>query len=127
MSEASSRLRIDKWLWFARFVKTRSLAQKLCESGHVKLNGTSVLKPSQTVKVGDELVMVLGPVRKSIRIAQLGARRGPAAEAQALYAETAPLERLQGPRALAGAEVRTPGTGRPTKKDRRQIDKLKGF
>jgi ribosome-associated heat shock protein Hsp15 len=116
------RLRLDKWLWYTRFVKTRTLAQTLCASGHVKLNGASVAKASTTVKPGDELELVTGPVRRYIRIVALGDRRGPAPEAQALYEQVREPERLTGFR----SEVRPRGEGRPTKKDRRDIDRLKG-
>lgn len=122
MTEGATKLRLDKWLWFARFVKTRGLAQSLCESGHVKLNGQTVTKASATVKVGDSLVLVLGPYRKTLVVQALGARRGPAPEAQALYEETDPPERLTG----FLSEFRPGGEGRPTKKDRRATDRLKG-
>lgn len=123
MTDSAVRLRLDKWLWFARFVKTRGLAQDLCESGHVRLNGQPVSKASTTVKVGDELVLVLGPYRRFLRVLALGVRRGPAPEAQTLYEETAEAERLTG----FLSEFRPGGEGRPTKKDRRALDRLKGF
>lgn len=121
------RLRLDKWLWHARFVKTRSLAQKLCESGHVKLNGSSVGKSSTTVKTGDELELVLGSWRRWLRVLALGERRGPAPEAQALYDATREPERLGGFRAEQGFRQahRPKGEGRPTKKDRRAMDKFR--
>lgn len=123
----TARLRLDKWLWHARFVKTRSLAQKLCESGHVKLNGTSVTKPATTIKPGDELEMVLGPWRRWLRIKALGDRRGPAPEAQTLYEQTAEPERLGGFKAEQGFRQahRARGDGRPTKKDRREMDRFR--
>lgn len=115
------KLRLDKWLWFARFCKTRGLAQELCESGHIKLNGASVSKASQTVKVGDGLEMVLHMQRRRLTILALGTRRGPAPEAQALYEETTPPDPLEGFR----AEFQPRSGGRPTKKDRRATDALK--
>jgi len=128
MSDAEkTRLRLDKWLWHARFCKTRTLAQTLAASGHVKLNGASVSKPAQTVKPGDDLELVLGPYRKTVRVVALGERRGPAPEAQALYEEIRPPERLGGFRGEHVGEVRERGEGRPTKKDRRDTDRLKGF
>lgn len=87
---AKGRLRLDKWLWYARFVKTRSLATKLAASGAVRLGGTPVGKASQTVKVGDVLTFPLGPYIRVIRIKALAARRGPAPEAQALYEDLEP-------------------------------------
>lgn len=122
MTDPAAKLRLDKWLWFARFVKTRGLAQDLCESGHVRLNGQSVSKASTPVKPGDELVLVLGPYRRFLRVLALGVRRGPAPEAQTLYEETAETERLTG----FLSEFRPSGEGRPTKKDRRALDRLKG-
>lgn len=124
---AKDKLRLDKWLWHARFVKTRSLAQKLAESGHVKLNGAAVGKAAQTVRPGDELELVLGPMRRAVRVLALGERRGPAPEAQALYEETRPPERLGGFLGEHVAEVRPRGDGRPTKKDRRETERLKGL
>ncbi|KAA5607374.1 RNA-binding S4 domain-containing protein [Roseospira marina] len=118
--------RIDKWLWFARFRKTRGLAQALCTGGHVSLNGATVGKPSTTVRPGDEVVLILGPWRRRLRVVALGERRGPAPEAQALYEETAPPERLHDP-VMAPTPVREAGSGRPTKRDRRETDKLRGF
>lgn len=90
----SGALRLDKWLWFARFAKSRADAQKLIERGQVSLNGKVVEKVSANVKVGDALAIVTGPTRHSIDVVALGARRGPAAEAQTLYVRTAPQERL---------------------------------
>lgn len=121
-SSTVPRLRVDKWLWHARFCKTRTLAQKLAESGHIKLNGASVGKASQTVKPGDELELVLGPWRKVVRVVALGERRGPASEAQGLYEDVRPPERLTG----FLSEFRPRGGGRPTKKERRAIDRFKG-
>jgi ribosome-associated heat shock protein Hsp15 len=124
--DAPPRLRLDKWLWHARFVKTRTLARKLCESGHVKVNGASVTKASATVKPGDRMEIVLGPWRRFLRVVALGDRRGPAPEAQGLYEQTAEPERLGGFRAEQGFAPahRARGEGRPTKKERRQIDRF---
>jgi ribosome-associated heat shock protein Hsp15 len=87
-------LRIDKWLWFARFAKTRADAQKLLERGQVTLNGKSVTKSSATVRVGDALSIVVGPKRHVLTVAALGARRGPAAEAQTLFVRSSPPAQL---------------------------------
>jgi ribosome-associated heat shock protein Hsp15 len=78
-------LRIDKWLWFARFFKSRSLAASVVEAGEVRLNGAPVVKTAQAVKVGDELVFPTGPKWHRVRVLALGDRRGPAPEAQGLY------------------------------------------
>jgi ribosome-associated heat shock protein Hsp15 len=90
----SEELRIDKWLWFARFVKTRADAQKLVARGQVMLNGKVVAKTSTGVRVGDRLTVVIGPTSHALVVAALGTRRGPATEAQALYERTAPPTRL---------------------------------
>ena len=116
------RLRIDKWLWFARFFKTRSLAAKLCNDGGVRLSGTVVTKAHAAVRAGDVLTFAQGRHIRVVKVLALGVRRGPAPEAQALYedlAPPAPEERLEDP-------YRPPGAGRPTKRDRRALDALHG-
>ncbi|WP_413204762.1 RNA-binding S4 domain-containing protein [Rhodospirillum sp. A1_3_36] len=118
--------RLDKWLWFARFCKTRSLAQKLCEGGHVKRDGQSLTKPATPVKPGDCLSVVLGPVRRTVIVQAPGLRRGPAPEAQTLYTEPEPPERLRDPVMEGGALLRPAGLGRPTKRDRRALEHFKG-
>ncbi len=80
-------LRIDKWLWFARFCKSRSLAQQMVDGGEVRQNGRPVSKASTTVKAGDELIFPLGRSRRRVRVLDLGSRRGPASEARTLYEE----------------------------------------
>ena len=80
-------LRIDKWLWFARLCKTRSLAQAWVEGGEVLLNGRAVGKASMAVKPGDDVAFRWGRGWRRVRVAGLGERRGPAPEAQALYEE----------------------------------------
>jgi len=87
-------LRLDKWLWFARFVKSRADAQKLIERGQVTLNGQVVQKTSAAARAGDKLEVVIVNFRHVITIAALGERRGPAAEAQTLYHRTQEPERL---------------------------------
>ena len=85
---ASDTIRLDKWLWFARFAKSRSLAAGLIKEGLVSLDGRAV-KPHYAVRAGDKLTLTRGSVEYRIEIVALGARRGPAAEARALYrAET---------------------------------------
>lgn len=119
---APGRLRIDKWLWFARFFKTRSLAAKLCNDGGVRMSGAVVTKAHAAVRPGDVLTFAQGGHIRVIKVLALGARRGPAPEAQALYEDLAPPvreERLEDP-------YRPPGSGRPTKRDRRALDALRG-
>lgn len=119
---ASGKLRLDKWLWFARFYKTRSLAAKLCASGGLRCGGVAVSKASATVKPGDVLTFPQGKHVRVIKVLALGARRGPAPEAQALYEDLAPPTRET---AMPDAAPR-PGGPRPTKRDRRALDALLG-
>lgn len=114
------RLRIDKWLWFARVVKSRTLAQKLATSGHVRINGERVTGASQQVKSEDVLTIAQERRVLVLRIVALGTKRGPAKEAQALYEDLSPPP---APREVRPAPVgaREPGSGRPTKRDRRRI------
>jgi ribosome-associated heat shock protein Hsp15 len=92
MTEAA--LRIDKWLWFARFVKTRADAQKLIARGQVTLNGKPVAKSSASLRPRDTLSVIIGALRHDLEVRALGTRRGPAPEAQALYTRTAAPTRL---------------------------------
>jgi len=112
----SDSLRIDKWLWHARFFKTRTLAAKVVAAGHVRLNSGRVNKTSTTVKPGDGLSFMQGERLRVVRVEVLGARRGPAAEAQALYADLTP--EAETGKADTGTRVGI----RPTKKDRRTLD-----
>jgi ribosome-associated heat shock protein Hsp15 len=82
--------RLDRWLWCARFVKSRSLATRLCTSERVLLGGALVQKAHHAVRVGDRLTLRLGRVERRIEVLALAQRRGPASEARMLYAETAP-------------------------------------
>jgi ribosome-associated heat shock protein Hsp15 len=124
MTEAP--LRLDKWLWFARFVKTRSLATKLIVDGRMRVNGAPTQKAHYTVKLGDVLTFPLGPHIRVIKVVALGSRRGPAPEAQALYEDLDP-PRAAAPQQATSAlfEERKPGVGRPTKRDGRRISQLK--
>lgn len=115
---AETRQRVDKWLWFARFFKTRGLAGEVAASGRLRINGQHCTKPAQQVGPGDELSFPQGPRIRAIRVEAIGARRGPAPEAQALYTDLDPRE--------PGEPDPSPDTGpRPTKKDRREIDALR--
>jgi ribosome-associated heat shock protein Hsp15 len=123
---AAERQRIDKWLWAARFFKTRALAVEAIRSGHVRWNG-QVPKPAREVASGDTLDVALGPMRWTVVVRALDERRGPAAEAQQLYEETA---ESRARRAALKENLRlapAPGSGlkgRPTKKARRQSRKF---
>jgi ribosome-associated heat shock protein Hsp15 len=100
MTEATGATtqRVDKWLWYARFAKTRSLAGRLCQSGGVRLAGEPVTKPNRAVRVGDLLTIPQGRLIRTVRVAAIGARRGPPAEARHLYEEVgAPAPRAAEP------------------------------
>ena len=116
-------LRIDKWLWCARFFKTRSLATQAIHGGHVKLNGYTV-KPARDLRVGDLLDIAIGDVKWTVAVCGLNDQRRPASEAQQLYAETAESRERRAAAKEAHRLAPTPGSdlrGRPTKKARRQI------
>ncbi len=125
MSEGSKQ-RIDKWLWAARFFKTRSIACQAIDGGHVRLNGAT-LKPSREIKVGDELDIRSGEQRWVVIVKALHALRRPAPEARTMYEETeasfearvkaAEMRKLA---PMPGSDIR----GRPTKRDRRQLKKV---
>ena len=83
-------LRLDKWLWFARFARTRSLAAKLCAAGQVRVSGTAAMKPHHLVRVGDRITVTQGRWERRVVVLALGARRGPPAEARLLYDEPEP-------------------------------------
>lgn len=117
----TASIRLDKWLWHARFCKTRALAQKWCASGKMALNGATVTKPAQMVKPGDVVVFVSGPYRRTVMVQAAGERRGPAPEAQTLYTEPEPPEKLTDD----FMPHRPRGMGRPTKKDRRAMEAMK--
>jgi ribosome-associated heat shock protein Hsp15 len=84
------RLRLDKWLWQARFFKSRSLASDLVESGHCRVNGNRTQKPGYGICIGDVLTFAQGARIRVVRVQALGLRRGPAAEAQSLYLDLDP-------------------------------------
>ncbi len=115
MTEPLPTIRIDKWLWYARFFKTRSLAAKQVSGGHVRVNGTRIAKPAHAIGPGDTLTFPQGARIRVTRVLSTGNRRGPAPEAQALYDDLTPEQPNVPP------AVRTEGKGRPTKKDRRDM------
>ncbi len=91
---SAPRIRLDKWLWFARFAKSRAQAQELIARAQVHRNGALVEKPAAEIEPGDILAIVLGPVRRTVTVTAVGERRGPASEARALYTEPEPPFRL---------------------------------
>lgn len=122
----SREQRLDKWIWFARVVKSRTLAATLVTEGRVRLNRVKATKPSQAVRVGDVLTVTIGLRVRILEVAGIGARRGPASEAQALFLDLTPPREPPGSlRATSGLGVRDAGSGRPTKRDRRQLDRLR--
>jgi ribosome-associated heat shock protein Hsp15 len=122
------RVRLDKWLWAARFFKTRALAAEAVEGGKVEVNGDRP-KRARPIQVGDEIRIRLGPYEHTVAVRALSGRRGPAPEAAALYQETdasrAKREELS-IQLKALHAVFGPDKGRPSKKDRRDIQRLKG-
>ena len=119
---ADEKRRVDKWLWYARVVKSRTLAAKLAAGGHVRLNRAKISSASQSVRVGDVLTITLPRAVKVLRILNLGERRGPAAEARLLFEDLSPAPP---PRVAAPEPNRPPGAGRPTKRERRLIDRMR--
>lgn len=122
------RLRIDKWLWAARFYKTRALAVEEIDKGRVQVNGL-VAKPAREVKPGDTVQLRQGSVQRTVVVRGISAQRGPASVAQALYEETpesiAERERAAEQRRLAPEPALGIAHARPTKRDRRALDKAR--
>jgi ribosome-associated heat shock protein Hsp15 len=118
-------VRLDKWLWAARFYKSRSLAQTACDGGKVDVNGQAA-KPSRAIRSGDRIQLTMGEWRRELVVRELSERRGPATAARLLYEDLSPPPP---PRALRPrpAVVRAIGLGRPTKRERRLHDRLRGF
>jgi ribosome-associated heat shock protein Hsp15 len=128
MGEIEDRTRIDKWLWAARFYKTRSLAAAAIAGGKVQVNGERV-KRAKPLHVGDEVRIRQGPYEHQVVVRELSDRRGPAAQAAALYEEKPSSRAVREALALQLRSLHSafaPERGRPTKKDRREIRKFKG-
>ena len=126
--EGPDKVRLDKWLWAARFFKTRALAAEAVEGGKVQLNGDRP-KRARALQVGDELRIRLGPYEHIVAVRALSDRRGPATQAAALYQETEASRRAREALAIQLKSLHSlfgPEKGRPTKKDRREIERLKG-
>ena len=125
---SADRQRLDKWLWYARFFKTRSLATRVCAASRVRINRVVVAKANAAVRIGDVLTFPQASHIRVVEVAALGERRGPAAEAQALYSDLAPplvVKEKASATAAAAAAVRPRGAGRPTKAERRATERLK--
>lgn len=124
---SDSGLRADKWLWHARLFKSRTLASRLCESGRLRVNGAVVRKSHQVLRPGDVLTFPKGADIRVVRVVDLGSRRGPAPEARGLYEDLQPPPpRLAPPAEALPAGDREAGAGRPTKAERRALDRLQG-
>ncbi|PYG27752.1 RNA-binding S4 domain-containing protein [Pelagimonas varians] len=121
MAETPERIRIDKWLWQARFFKTRSLSAKLVSGGHCRVNSMPVSKPAYGVSTGDVLTFSKEDDVRVIKVLALGTRRGPAVEAQTLYEDLAPPQ----PRERPPSAPKFDGGGRPSKRDRRALEQLR--
>ena len=127
MSEAAATsLRVDKWLWFARFFKTRSLAAKIVQQG-IRINQVKVTKAHHALKIGDVLTFEKEKDMRIIQVEALGDSRRPFQEAKMLYTDLAPpAPKVRLPKE-AVFEIRDEGSGRPTKRDRRETEKFKGL
>jgi len=123
----TDRVRLDKWLWAARFFKTRSLATEAIAGGKAEVNGERA-KPSKAIKPGDEVRLRIGPYEHILIVRALAERRGPASVAQGLYEETeasrAARAQLSAQLAMAPAAFVFEEKGRPTKKDRRDLTRF---
>ncbi|WP_298985398.1 RNA-binding S4 domain-containing protein [uncultured Roseibium sp.] len=115
-------MRIDKWLWYARVTKSRSLAQKLATSGHIRVNKDKIASASKTVKPGDVLTIAQERRVLVLKIVALGKRRGPYEEARKLYEDLSPPPPPKTDPPAQPPGQREAGSGRPTKRDRRKMD-----
>lgn len=132
--DAPGSQRLDKWLWFARVTKTRTMAAAVVSEGKVRINGAKVLKPAHMVKVGDTLAVVLRGHMRMLRVTSFGERRGSATVAAQMFEDLAPRPPASSPRSQGGDDgatvegrdgARVQGAGRPTKRDRRAIVRFK--
>ena len=124
--QPAARQRIDKWLFFARLRKSRSLAAKSVEAGDVSINGVKIRQPSVMVRPGDTIVLSLDRRDMVVKVLLPGERRGPYEEARLLYHDMTPPAPPREERTIFAQATRERGTGRPTKRERREIDRLHG-
>ena len=120
--------RLDKWLWFVRVVKTRTLAAGLVTAGRVRVNKVKTVKPAHALKPGDVVTVSVGPKVRILRVVAAGERRAAPELARLLYEELTPAPVVTKPLAPDAPDagfVRPVGAGRPTKRDRRQLDRLR--
>jgi ribosome-associated heat shock protein Hsp15 len=119
-------IRIDKWLWYARFYKSRTLASRAVAAGRVRINSERVVKSHGSVRPGDVLTFPHGHDIRVVRVVNLGERRGPAPEARELYEDLAPPQAAPAaPAEIAPSARRERGAGRPTKQERRAMEAFK--
>lgn len=121
-SDLPERIRVDKWLWHARFFKTRGKAGEVTSSGNIRVNGERIAKSAHLIKIGDVLTFPKDEHIRVIQIEQISTRRGPAPEAQALYLDLEPPQRRTEQNRPTEQAARESGSGRPTKRERREID-----
>ena len=122
--------RLDKWLWFVRVAKTRTLSATLVSEGKVRINGVKVIKPAHTVKIGDTVAVVMRQKMRILKVAGIGVRRGSADVAALLFEDLSPAPPpkaggLAGDEANVTGGQREPGSGRPTKRERREMERFK--
>lgn len=124
----ADEVRIDKWLWAVRIYKTRSMAGDACRAGKVKMDDLAV-KPSRNLKTGDVITVSLGPLTRTLKVTALIHNRVSAKLVPESLEDLTPAEEYERIKFMKelNAEKRDRGTGRPTKKERRQIEKLKGL
>lgn len=122
----ADRQRIDKWLWHARVVRTRTSAAALVDAGHVRLNGERVTATSRAVKAGDVVTIALDRTVRVLKVTGFAERRGDADAARLLCDDIGPKSEASPASAEPMAGERDPGSGRPTKQERRAIDRLLG-
>ena len=127
-----SALRLDKWLWYARFFKSRTSATRFCESVGIRINGFINKKPHYRLRKGDTLTFSRGSKIMVIKVEDLSDRRGSATNAKTLYADLSPPvndafkpPKVKGDFSYSGMAIRPSGSGRPTKVERRAIEKLR--
>jgi ribosome-associated heat shock protein Hsp15 len=124
-ASSGATVRVDKWLWAARMFKSRALATEACDAGHVKLNAQSV-KPAKGIRVGDHVEVLTPGGLRILDVLALAEKRGPATEARKLYDDKTPPPEAKDPM-LEGGPERDRGLGRPSKRDRRDLAKLRGW
>ena len=126
LTTAEPAVRLDRWLWATRFYKSRALAAEACEGGKVEVNGHPA-KPHKLVRVHDLVSFTHPSGRRELKVLALSERRGPAPEARLLYDDLSPPPPPREERVVFGSlPFRPPGFGRPTKRERRQTERLRG-